>query len=176
MAGQYRIKQAERLAEVEAAARLVAAAVRESYGGIESGAVLDAMTSDDYVVPRIRQWWRATEDGAQIWVAQRTTGEAIVAMAYAGDSDDPEAPTPLELKMLFALDEAKGSGLTDELLLTAIGNSPAFLWTLPANDRAIGFYRRHGFAMDGTSRISDHLTAGRDGVQPPTEIRLVRLA
>ena len=78
--------------------------------------------------------------------------------------------------MLFALDEAKGSGLTDELLLTAIGNSPAFLWTLPANDRAIGFYRRHGFAMDGTSRISDHLTAGRDGVQPPTEIRLVRLA
>ena len=60
--------------------------------------------------------------------------------------------------------------------LTAIGNSPAFLWTLPANDRAIGFYRRHGFAMDGTSRISDHLTAGRDGVQPPTEIRLVRLA
>lgn len=176
MTGRYRIKQAEGLAEIEAAARLVVAVVRESYGRIVSAAVVDAMTSEDYVVPRIHTWWQATLSGARIWLAQRTTDENLVAMAYADDSDDPDAPTLLELKMLFALDEAKGSGLADELLQTAIGNSPAFLWTLSGNDRAIGFYRRHGFALDGVSRVSEHLTAGREGVQPPTEIRLVRLA
>ncbi|MGB3956123.1 MAG: GNAT family N-acetyltransferase [Brooklawnia sp.] len=174
-AGQYQIKRAESLAEVEVAAWLVAAAVRESYREIVSPAVLEAMTSNDYVIPRIHSWWRATVDGAHIWLAKRSSDLKAVATAYADASDDPEAPTALELRILFALDEAKGSGLADALLHAAIGDSPAFLWTLSGNDRAIGFYRKHGFRLDGASRTSFHLTAGRDGVAAPTEVRLVRL-
>lgn len=174
-AGQYQIKRADSLAEVEVAARVVAAAVRESYREIVSPAVLEAMTSDDYVVPRIDSWWRATVDGAHIWLALRASDSKPVATAYADASDDPDAPTTLELKILFALDEAKGSGLADALLQAAIGDSPAFLWTLSGNERAIGFYRKHGFALDGASRTSYHLTAGRDGIAAPTEVRLVRL-
>lgn len=175
MVGQYRVKRAESPAEVELAALVVAAAVGESYRDIVPEDLLATMTSDEFVTARAESWWQAATDGAHIWIARRTVDDCVVATAYADTSDDPDAPTPLELKTLFALEQAKGSGLADALLLTAIGNSPAFLWTLVGNDRAIGFYRRHGFTLDGVSRVAEHLTTGREGVRPPTEVRLVRL-
>jgi len=88
-----------------------------------------------------------------------------VALAVASASDDREAPTPLELVQLYLLDVAKGSGLADALLGTAIGDAPAFLWTLSGNERAIAFYRRHGFELDGGVR---HEVPGA------SEVRLVR--
>lgn len=173
--GQYRIKQAAGPAEVEVAARVVAAAMHESYVDLVSPAVLDYLTSEDYLAVRTAEWWQATADGAHLWLAQRADTAAAVAMAYANASTDPDVPTPLELKMLFALEEAHGSGLADALLRAAIGDAPAFLWTLLGNNRAIGFYRRHGFALDGTTRVADHLVARGRGAQPPTEVRLARL-
>ena len=39
--------------------------------------------------------------------------------------------------------------------LCALGDSPAYLWVLDGNVRAIGFYERHGFAFDGATKPED---------------------
>ncbi len=175
MARQYRIKRAESPTEIEAAARVVAAAVRESYEDLVSPQVFQILTGDELIVARVEQWWRATLDGAHLWLAQHAQDGRTLAMAFADVSTEADAPTPLELKMLFALEDVKGSGLADALLQTSIGDAPAHLWTFSGNDRAIGFYRKHGFALDGVARVADHVTQGRDGIVAPIEVRLVRL-
>jgi ribosomal protein S18 acetylase RimI-like enzyme len=35
----------------------------------------------------------------------------------------------------------------------AIGDRPAYLWVLEGNDRAVAFYRRHGFTEDGGRKL-----------------------
>lgn len=39
------------------------------------------------------------------------------------------------------------------MLIAAIGEEPAFLWVLDGNQRAIAFYRRHGFELDGVTKM-----------------------
>lgn len=176
MVGQFRIKRADSPEEVGYAARVVASAIRESYGELVSAEVVNHLASDHCLDARVEQWWQATVDGAHLWLAQRVDDGQAVAMAYADTSTDPSVPTPLELRMLFVLEEAKGSGLADELLQTALGEAPAFLWTLVGNDRAVGFHHKHGFALDGATRQADHLVRGRDDVKVPIEVRLTRLS
>jgi len=43
-----------------------------------------------------------------------------------------------------------GHGIGYALLETAIGDRAAYLWVLHDNERAIGFYERQGFRLDGT--------------------------
>ena len=42
-----------------------------------------------------------------------------------------------------------GTGLGHRLLVATLGERAAYLWVLAGNDRATGFYERHGFALDG---------------------------
>ena len=42
----------------------------------------------------------------------------------------------------------------DHLALT-LGERAAYLWVLAGNDRATGFYERHGFVLDGAADDSD---------------------
>jgi predicted GNAT family N-acyltransferase len=64
---------------------------------------------------------------------------------------------------VYAADHGTGAG---EALLEAVIDSaePAALWVADPNPRAQAFYRRYGFAADGTARFED-------GVR---EIRMVR--
>jgi len=47
----------------------------------------------------------------------------------------------------------RGLGLGALLLDAAIGSRAASLWVAAANSRAIGFYRRFGFAPDGAADV-----------------------
>jgi GNAT superfamily N-acetyltransferase len=47
------------------------------------------------------------------------------------------------------------TGVGHALLEAATGGSPAYLWVLDGNVRAIGFYERHGFAFDGATKPED---------------------
>lgn len=81
------------------------------------------------------------------WLARDEDG--IVGMATSGPPRDEDPPVDLELYAINVLRRAHGTGLADDLMARAIGDRPAYLWVLEGNDRAIAFYRRHGFADEG---------------------------
>jgi ribosomal protein S18 acetylase RimI-like enzyme len=81
------------------------------------------------------------------WLARDEDG--IVGMVTSGPGRDEDAPVDLELYAINVLRRAHGTGLADDLMAHAIGDRPTYLWVLEGNDRAIAFYRRHGFADEG---------------------------
>lgn len=83
-----------------------------------------------------------------IWLVARDE-DGIVGMVTSGPPRDDDAPAPLELYAINLLDRTHGSGLADELMARSVGDRPAYLWVLEGNDRAIAFYRRHGFVDEG---------------------------
>jgi len=51
-----------------------------------------------------------------------------------------------------------GAGVGFALFEQVVGDRAAYLWVLAGNERAIGFYERQGFRLDGTE---DELDDGR---------------
>lgn len=98
----------------------------------------------------------------------------VVGFTVVGVNRDADAdPDTGELYAIYLLPERQGSGfgrlLNDRGLaaLAADGYRAATLWVLAGNDRAQGFYRRMGWAADGTTKIDT--VAG--GSVPVTEAR-----
>lgn len=150
MAGPYRIHEA-RLSDLDAAARVRAECWRESFTGVLPDEVIANTAA---WAPAVAERWAATmiDRGATFWLGVDAAG-AIVAVAHADAALEPGAPATLELKTLYVLDAAKGSGLADALLHRAIGEDvPAYLWVIDGNERAVTFYERHGFEADGETR------------------------
>lgn len=81
---------------------------------------------------------------------------ALLGFSSTGGGRDPdEGLPPLELMALYVRASSYGTGVGLALLEAAIGDSPAYLWVLDGNVRAIGFYERHGFAFDGATKLDD---------------------
>ena len=94
--------------------------------------------------------WRERFGGSPMvgwWLARDEDG--IAGLATSGPARDEDAPVALELYAINVLRRAHGTGLADDLMARAIGDRPAYLWVLEGNDRAIAFYRRHGFSDEG---------------------------
>lgn len=91
-------------------------------------------------------------------------------MSRGGDLGPPRdecPPTPAELWSLYAAPEHHGRGVAHALVTAALPSShPAHLWVLDGNDRAIAFFRREGFALDGVVKHDDRVGAD--------ELRMVR--
>ena len=89
------------------------------------------------------------------WVAEDDLGMVAVARTRRGPADweveraVPPAGPELQLRTLYALPRAYGTGLGQALLETAIGDRAAYLWLVGGNARAGAFYRRNGFVPDG---------------------------
>lgn len=118
---------------------------REAYAGLMPDEYLAAL--DPTVGPRLWRERFGTSEWVGWWLARDDDG--IVAMATSGPPRDDDAPVPLELYAINVLRRAHGTGLADDLMARAVGDRPSYLWVLEGNDRAIGFYRRHGYADDG---------------------------
>jgi GNAT superfamily N-acetyltransferase len=77
----------------------------------------------------------------------------------AGDDAGFVAVDPPWLEAMYVRPAAWGSGVADELHDAAVaelrsrGIDRARLWTLEQNGRARRFYERHGWSLDGTSRV-----------------------
>jgi GNAT superfamily N-acetyltransferase len=76
-----------------------------------------------------------------------------------GSSRDRDAPaTAGEVRSLFVRPAVWGGGVGSALMrhalegLAAMGFSEATLWSFAANERANGFYERHGFRRDGSEQ------------------------
>jgi ribosomal protein S18 acetylase RimI-like enzyme len=118
---------------------------QEAYEGLMPADYLAAL--DPTVAP---PRWReriATPSDVSWWIAR--DAEGIAGMTSSGPPRDDDPPVPLELYAINVLSRAHGTGLADALLAHAIGDRPAYLWVLDGNDRAVAFYRRHGFTDDG---------------------------
>jgi GNAT superfamily N-acetyltransferase len=77
----------------------------------------------------------------------------VVGFADAGPGLDADAPEQLELYAIYTLRRTYGSGLGAALLHAAVGDSPAYLWLLEDNPRALAFYLKYGFRPDGTRKL-----------------------
>jgi Acetyltransferase (GNAT) domain len=83
----------------------------------------------------------------------------------SGPPEDVTAAWMRQLYVLYVYAADHGTGAGRALLEAVIDSAePTALWVADPNPRAQAFYRKHGFAADGTARFED-------GVR---EIRMVR--
>lgn len=127
----------------------------ETYAGLITTDAIEARFRN--ADARIARWEETIRRGSVI-VAERDG--RVVGWAITGSGRGDEPPRPLELEGIYLLAAAHGSGLGQALLDEAIGDRPAFLWVAEGNARAIAFYRRNGFDVDGARdehRVGDEV-------------------
>ena len=144
------------LLDAERVAAFQIACWQEAYRGLVPEAFLNAMDL------QIRtEAWRRRIELREREVVLAVTGIELVGVARW----TPAALT--ELNTLYVSERARGTGLAARLLEAAIADGPATLWVFSGNARALRFYEKHGFDLEGERRID----AGT-GIE---ETRLTRL-
>ena len=128
-----------------------------SYRGIVADSFLDSL-----VVDAER---RATMIASPVITTLVAELDEIVGLAVSGPCRDDDLPDALELGALYVDPGTWRQGVGTALLDACEGVT--VLWVLADNERAQAFYRRHGFAADGGSKVLD-----LDG--PVREIRMRR--
>ncbi len=142
--------------DVDAMARVHVDGWRETYAG-----QLPAWAFDDDAVERRRQMWTSILTNPPRLtrrVAVATSNGHIGGIALADDprdAADRAAGVEQELYVLYLLRAHHGSGLGQGLLDAVLDERSAMLWVAKANPRAQAFYRRNGFALDGTEMPDD---------------------
>ena len=132
-----------------------------AYRGLIADEIIDGMNVDDNV-----ERWAGyfgsdpAVSGYQHVVAlidDLPVGHVSVAPCRDGEpTEDP--PTVGELVVAYVDPDHQGVGIGSALLATAHRMlrlrdfATAVLWTVVGNDPAIGFYKRHGWHIDGTTR------------------------
>ena len=122
---------------------------------------LDPVKSAD----RWRLRFELDEPDGVVVVATERDGE-IVGLASAGPTRDADVLTAWELYSINVLAAHHGSGVANQLIRAALAERPATLWVLLDNPRAQGFYRRHGFSVEGATKTHEGSGA--------TETRMIR--
>lgn len=155
-------------ADVDALAELHVATWREAYAHL----LPEDFFTDEFLEGRRRMWTRLTSEapeGVRVSLAETPDGE-IVGFAVAGSSlpdEEHGVPRDLQLFMIYVAAAHYGTGAGQALLDAALGPGPALLWVAKENPRAIAFYRRNGFELDGAEQ--------RDpGAPRITDVRMVR--
>lgn len=153
--GDVIIRQAQ-IADAPQIARVHIASWQEAYAGIVPDDVLDNLD----VARREEQWRdlleRGPRESLRTWLAE--VDSDVVGFGSFGPSRDEDADRRTsEIYSIYLLPSAWGRGVARELMRTLLAepeaNDPITLWVLADNERARHFYRRHGFAPDGTERM-----------------------
>lgn len=95
---------------------------------------------------------------------------APIGFALSGPSmgaADGVPPRERQLFCLYAVQHSHGTGVGQGLFNGVLGDDTAMLWVEQRNPRAIAFYRRNGFAFDGTEQTDP-------GTPSIVEARMVR--
>ena len=150
------------IADVEALALVHVHCWGETYSHILSAAALGRMTQEDMA----EMWCRVVERApAGTQFLAEAQGQ-IVGFSMCGRSREVDLPDATELYFIYLLKEHHGAGLGQDLLDAL--TPPQTLWVAADNPRAQAFYRRNGFAADGTTQ-TEHFFG-----EPIDEIRMVR--
>jgi GNAT superfamily N-acetyltransferase len=135
--------------DAAAGAALHIACWREAYAPFTDPDVLARLTDD--LEERTKRWRSYIAGGSLRWLAVADDGE-LVGFASAGPGRDDDIDLDLELYAIYVRASEYGAGVGHRLIEAAIGDVPAYLWVFEANDRARGFYARHGFEPDGSRK------------------------
>ena len=124
----------------------------DAYTGLIDQRILDERRTR--VDERIRAWAEITAQETPPMVAHDEHGTPV-GFAKAGPARDNDVDIELELWSLYVRRAYWGTGLGYVLFESEVGDRAAYLWVLAANARAIGFYERQGFRLDGTEDEHD---------------------
>lgn len=162
----YRIRPAT-AADVRPALEMKLAAWRQAYSGLRGDEFF--AFHEEQLEGQVAWWERGLANGAGFCIAEDVDGRIIgLAGGTPVIDEDRDAGVDIELGMLYILADYYGSGLGAHLLQVVLGQRPALVWVLQGNERAVAFYRKHGFEPDG---VSEELTGSWNGL---TELRMVR--
>lgn len=136
-------------------ATLHVAVWRHAYRGLIEQPLLDGLE-----VRRSQQRWEQTiaglhSDGVGNTALAAFLADGPIGIVEVGPSRDEDAPQPTEVISLNVAPRWHGRGVAQALMAQALGTANAYLWVLRGNERAIGFYRKLGFELDGTERYDD---------------------
>lgn len=126
----------------------------EAYGDLITPEILlDRRKNRAYRVARWRE--NILHSEGQTLLAWDDDGSRLLGFVSNGPGrDEPRQSTlpDLEVWALYVRSEVYGRGVGYALLNGAIGTAAAYLWVLDGNHRAIAFYERQGFRVDGCSK------------------------
>lgn len=128
--------------------------------------------TEDHLEGRRKMWRGILSDPKEEWtirIAEDPMGVAV-GFAMSGPAFDSErGPLPRErqLYMIYVSAVSYGSGVGQQLLDAVLGEDPAILWVAKENPRAISFYARNGFTLDGVEQADP-------GAPRITDVRMVR--
>jgi len=124
----------------------------EAYTGLMPQQILDDRRARGE--ERVARWHTIlTESDEPTLVAAGPEG--LIGFAGVGAGRDHDMDTELELLALYVRARWWGTGVGYALFEETVGDRAAYLWVLAGNERAIRFYERQGFRLDGTEDEHD---------------------
>lgn len=137
--------------DVPAVAKAHVRSAQDTYGHYFPAEFMLRNTADNRM-----QWWAdalaepAPEGSQRRFLVAREAG-TVVGIGAFGEARDPDAPADHELWRLYVSADAHGTGLAHRLFRALHPSQTAsYLWVMENNPRAIAFYRKLGYAPDGT--------------------------
>lgn len=143
---------------------------RSAYAGLMPEALLRRMDVDRNAERRAESWAERHRDARVVDLVAERDGE-VVGWASVGPTDQDDLPGHGQLFAIYALARTWSSGVGHALMEAAegclrdAGFDRACLYVLDGNDRAAGFYERHGWREDGHTWVDERF--GYGGVPVP---------
>jgi L-amino acid N-acyltransferase YncA len=164
MSGGWYAVRSPRLEDADEVGRVHIQVWREAYGGQMPADFLEGLDP----VKAAERWRLRFEMDEPDGVVVVATGrdDEIVGIASAGPTRDQDGLTEWELYSINVLAAHHGSGVADQLITAAVAQRPATLWVIRDNARADTFYHRHGFSIEGATKIHEGTGA--------IEVRMIR--
>jgi GNAT superfamily N-acetyltransferase len=137
----------------------------DAYVGLMPQSVLDQRRAD--AAGRIERWREILTSSDEPTYVAEAASEGLVGFAGSGPARDNDVDIELELWALYVRAAYYGTGVGYALFETVVGDRACYLWVLAGNERAIAFYERQGFRLDGTEDEHDeglHVRMVRAGV------------
>lgn len=144
------IKKMETDEEIKGKAYVHWKAWQEAYTGLIGQRFLDGRTLED-------SERSSFQNRDNVLVAK--DGERVIGFVAYGKYQKEDLENTGEIYALYVLAEYYGQGIGYRLMQAALAQLKDYpeiaLWVLKENARAIRFYERCGFAMDGVERIAE---------------------
>lgn len=154
--GSYEIRPVV-AGDIDQISSLHTAIWKATYAGMVAQDRLDALTPAESA----SRWRQTVGDlaghagrGIRIRCATSLDTQEMVGFAASGPARDHDVPAPTELWSLNVVPRQHGTGVAMDLMTSVLGGTdiPAYLWVARDNARAVAFYRKHGFELDGATR------------------------
>ena len=121
---------------------------REAYSELVDPERLAGIVAE--IAERVELWQGLINTGRAPLVA--VDGGQVVGFAIAGPPQEVGAPAAFQLYAINVRQVYYGTGAGQQLFDGAVGDRGCLLWVARDNPRAIAFYIRNGFALDGAEQ------------------------